>query len=56
MALGAERFMVSLSNHEASHRRLCGCLHGSSLDKLGMKKRTMKACFDQSTLRAAGIT
>jgi hypothetical protein len=36
--------MVSLSNHEAPHRRRCACLHGSSLDKLGMKKLTMKAC------------
>jgi hypothetical protein len=38
-----ESFMVSLSNHEASHRRADERLHGSSLDKLGMKKLTMKA-------------
>jgi hypothetical protein len=34
--------MVSLSNHEGVRTTGGAVLHGSSLDKLGMKKLTMK--------------
>jgi hypothetical protein len=43
--------MVSLSNHEGVRTDDRAALHGSSPDKLGMKKLTMK----RSTSRAVGI-
>jgi hypothetical protein len=35
-------FMVSLSNHEGFRTIFSAALHGSSLDRLGMKRVTMK--------------
>jgi hypothetical protein len=39
--------MMSSSNHEAPHRSGCESLHGSSPDKLGLKRLAITTGADQ---------